>query len=269
MAKSREDYVAANRAAWDSSAGIHRESPGFEALRRGFAERGYSCLDRIITDELLELGVAGKNVAQLCCNNGRELLSVRNLGAALCVGFDQSRPFLEQARELAEAGRIDCRFVETDVYRIPAEFDGGFDIVLITIGVFGWMPDLDGFLAVTARLLRPGGALLVYEQHPVINMFEPWSPADPLKPVESYFRAEPFEEQGPILYDTTDRPGGETRYWFVHTLSDVITACLNQGLRIDRFREFPHNISSVEFDIYDDQPAQLPQSYILVARKAE
>ena len=42
---------------------------------------------------LMDIGVAGKRVIQLCCNDGRELLSVRHLGAAYCVGVDQSRPF--------------------------------------------------------------------------------------------------------------------------------------------------------------------------------
>jgi len=267
MSRSQDDYVAANRAAWDASADHHRRSETFAGLREGFARGGFSCLDEVATDALVAIGVAGRDVGQLCCNNGREILSVKNLGADRCVGFDQSGPFIDQARELAAGGGIDCRFVETDVYRIPAEFDGAFDIVLVTIGVFGWMPDLAGFLSVVQRLLRPGGAFLVYEQHPVMVMFEPWHPTDPLKPSESYFRPEPFEEDGLILYDGADPKGGSTKYWFAHTMADVITACLRQALRIERFSEYPHNISSAEYDIYDGQPAQLPQSYLLVARK--
>ena len=164
MAKSHEDFIAANRAAWDSSAPYHRRSESFEELRRGFAAGGFSCLDGIATERLAGIGVSGKDVAQICCNNGRELLSVKNLGAASCTGFDQSAPFLEQGRELAAAGNIDCRFVETDAYRIGGAFDKAFDVVFVTIGVLGWMPDLGGFLAVAARLLRPSGALFIYEQ---------------------------------------------------------------------------------------------------------
>lgn len=267
MARSRDDYVAANRAAWNDSAGFHRDSADYPGLLSNFAAGGYSCLDQIATGQLMELGIAGKDVAQLCCNNGRELLSIKNLGAATCVGFDQSRPFLEQARELAAMGAIECRFVETDVYAVPSEFDRLFDIVVITIGVFGWMPDLGGFFAVVARLLKPGGALFVYEQHPIMNMFDPNRTSNPHEPSESYFRPDPFEEQEAIVYDGSKPRAGETHYWFVHTLADVITACLNTGFRLHRFREYPHNISSAEFDIYDDRPAQLPQSYVLIARK--
>ena len=126
--------------------------------------------------------------------------------------------------------------------------------------------DLGAFFDVAARLLKPGGALLVYEEHPIMNMFEPGA-ADPLKPVNSYFKAEPFEDVGAIVYDGTQDLPGETQYWFVHKLSDIMTACLERGLAIEHVREYPHNINADEFEIYDGQAAQLPLSYCLVARK--
>ncbi len=266
MAKDRDDYTAANRAAWEASAPYHEEGAEFAGLLEGFAKPGFSCLDAVLTERLMALEVAGKDVAQICCNNGREILSVKSLAAGRCVGFDQSGAFLAQGRRLAEAGGITCDFVAGDVYKIPATYDGAFDIVLITIGVFGWMPELGAFFDVVTRLLKPGGALLVYEEHPIMNMFEPGA-ADPLKPVNSYFKAEPFEDTGAIVYDGTQDLPGETQYWFVHKLSDIMTACLERGLAIKHVREYPHNISSAEFEIYDGQDAQLPLSYILVARK--
>jgi len=270
VAKDRDDYTAANRAAWEASAPYHEEGAEFAALLEGFAKPGFSCLDAVLTERLMALEVAGKDVAQICCNNGREILSVKNLAAGRCVGFDQSAAFLAQARRLAEAGGITCDFVEGDVYKIaeasPGAYDGAFDIVLITIGVFGWMPELGAFFDVVTRLLRPGGALLVYEEHPIMNMFEPGA-ADPLKPVNSYFKAKPFEDTGAIVYDGTQDLPGETQYWFVHKLSDVMSACLERGLAIEHVREYAHNINADEFEIYKDQEAQLPLSYMLVARK--
>ncbi|MDX1575391.1 MAG: hypothetical protein R3285_04305, partial [Kiloniellales bacterium] len=66
MAKRRDDYTAANRAAWDASARYHEAGAEFAALLAGFAEPGFSCLDDILTERLGVLGVAGKDVAQLC-----------------------------------------------------------------------------------------------------------------------------------------------------------------------------------------------------------
>ena len=129
----RKDFTEANRVAWDEAAPLHR-GQNHDDLLSAFQASDYSCLDEIETARLLNLGVAGKDVAQLCCNNGCEVLSVKNLGAARCVGFDQSEGFIEQARELAAAGSIDCEFVCTDIYDIDAAYDADFDIVTVTIG---------------------------------------------------------------------------------------------------------------------------------------
>jgi SAM-dependent methyltransferase len=68
---------------------------------------------------------------------------------------------------------LDCQFVEGDIYQTAPEFDSAFDLVVITIGVLGWMPELGKFFDVAVRLLRPGGQLFIHEQHPITNMLEP------------------------------------------------------------------------------------------------
>ena len=68
------------------------------ALREEFRRPGFSCLDAVAGERLQALGLAGKSVAQLCCNNGREILSIESLGADPCVGFDQSAAFLAQVQ---------------------------------------------------------------------------------------------------------------------------------------------------------------------------
>ncbi len=101
----RKNFTDANREAWDEAAPLHR-GQNMESLLAAFRTPGYSCLDEIETERIQALGVAGKDVAQLCCNNGRELLSVKNMGAARCVGFDGAKGFIEQARE---ANAMLCR----------------------------------------------------------------------------------------------------------------------------------------------------------------
>lgn len=267
---SHREAVDAAKRAWDASAPIHRESRSFRELLEGVRDPGFSCLDTVLHAELVRIGVEDATIAQLCCNNGRELLSVGNMGARSVVGFDQSAVFLDQARELARAaGRPaeTCRFVEADIHAMPTDDDGTCDLVLVTIGVFGWLPEPTPLFQAAAQLLSPGGALVVYEQHPVMNMMDPYEGSDPHRLAFSYFQAEPFREQGPILY-TADAPSNEgpVHYWFVHTMGDIVTACLETGFTLERFREYPHNISSDAFDVYDGQEAQLPQSYLLSAR---
>ena len=98
---SAQEAIASNRNAWDESAGLHKDTATWAALLDSVAEPDFSCLDPTITTLLQEVGVVGKDVVQLCCNNGRESLSLYGLGARSVVGVDQSRAFLEQARELA------------------------------------------------------------------------------------------------------------------------------------------------------------------------
>ena len=266
MTLQRDDYTAASRDAWNDSARHHREGADWKKLTTGFAQPGYSCLDAVETALLGEFGVAGLDVAQICCNNARELLSVRNMGAARCVGFDQSGEFLQQGRELAALAGQEIELVCSDIYKIGPEFDGAFDRVLITIGVFGWMPDLKTFMDLPARLLKPGGCMVVHEEHPVVNMFDPVHER-PFEPVLDYFRPEPLKEEGAIVYDGGSHETEAAHFWFFHTLGDVMTAALHSGLSLERFDEYPDNISTVEYDIYQERENTMPMSYTMVWRK--
>ncbi len=267
MTEEPKDAVAANREAWNRAAEHHKAHAQYKRLLEGFAMPGFSCLDETETALWHKLGVGGKAVAQLCCNNGREILSVKNLGAATCVGFDQASEFLAQGRELAGVAGLDCDFVEGDVLEIPARWDARFDIVFVTIGVFGWLPDLQAFVNVVARLLKPGGAFFAYEEHPIMNMFEP-ERDDPMRPANSYFKAEPFEEAVSLDYWGDAQYDAPLHYWFVHKLSDIVMACLEAGLTLEHLREYAHNVNAEAFAVFEKQDAQLPLSFSLIARKA-
>jgi ubiquinone/menaquinone biosynthesis C-methylase UbiE len=260
----RQDYTDANREAWDQAAPVHARQKLDELLPR-FAEPGHSCLDAIETAILEGIGIAGKAVAQLCCNNGRELLSVKNLGAGRCVGFDASPAFIDQARRLAAAGAIDCSFVATDAYAIGSEHDARFDLVTITVGVLGWMPDLEAFLSIAARLLRGGGRLFIYEAHPVLGMFEPGDP-EPLALRHSYFRREPFRDTSGLDYWSRQTYDSKPMYWFQHTLAAVIGGCIAQGLAIESFAEYEFDNTN-NFGAIENQTIRPPMTYTLVARR--
>jgi len=262
----RDDYTAANREAWNEAAPIHARRT-FDQLLADFRRPGHSCLEALETETLCKIGIAGKAVAQVCCNNGRELLSIKNLGAGRCVGFDISEDFIAQARRLAEAGGIEAEFLATDVYRIPARFDASFDLAIITIGVLGWMPDLAGFFAAVARLLKPGGLLFIHEQHPIMGMFEPGDPEPQPKLRHSYFKADPFRDETGLDYWGHETYKSKPTYWFQHKLSDIITACLGNGLALEAFTERDRDISGI-FGNVTAQPILPPLSYSLVVRKA-
>jgi ubiquinone/menaquinone biosynthesis C-methylase UbiE len=261
-----KDYIEANRQSWDEAAPIHAEQK-LAALIEGFRKPGYSCLDEVETAILEKIGVKGKAVAQLCCNNGREILSVVNMGAARGVGFDISDAFLDQGRQMAAAGNIAGTFVQGSVYDIPREHDGQFDLVTVTIGALGWLPDVDGFIAVAARLLKPGGHLFMYEMHPVLILFEPNDGSLPLIVRYSYFTKEPFRSDDGLDYWSGKQYQAKPNFWFHHKLSDIIGGCLDRGLALEHFREYDFDISNAyaPLEKHEKRP---PLCFTLVARKA-
>ena len=149
----RSDYTEANRLAWNETAELHGESQ-LPRLLESFRDPAFSTLDAIEEEVFEAIGLSGKRVAQLSCNNGRELLSVLRAGAASGVGFDISDVYIDQGRQLAAAAGLEARvtFVRSDVYHIPSDYDGGFDLVYVTVGAIGWLPDLNRYFGVVARL---------------------------------------------------------------------------------------------------------------------
>ncbi len=262
---TKDEIVAANRESWNEAAAHHREHDQWASLLKGFAEPGFSVLDATMTARLQAIGLEGKAVAQLCCNNARELLSIKNLGSASATGFDFAQEFLDQGRELAAAGGIEADFVQGDINEIPADYDGRFDLAVVTIGVFGWMPDLAQFFATARRILKPGGRLFIYEDHPILNMYDDRDSGGPPQPDESYFRSEPYRTDTGLDYWAEKDYAAKPNYWIFHKMSDVIMALVNTGFAIEDFEEFPHNIGTRGH--MENQPHQLPLSYVLVGRK--
>lgn len=264
MSLSTDAIVAANRRSWNEAAQRHRAHAQYARLLEGFATPGFSVLDATLTQRLLGLGLTGTAVAQLCCNNARELLSVKNLGAAAVTGFDFAGAFLEQARELAASGGLEAEFVETELAKIPESYNERFDLTLVTIGVLGWMPDLSAFFATARRLLKPGGHLVIYEEHPILNMYDDRDRGGVPQPDESYFRSEPYRSDSGLDYWAKADYAAEPCYWTFHKMSDVIMGLVRTGFALEDFEEFPHDIGTRPH--FENRPQQLPLSYILVGR---
>lgn len=263
--ENTKKITTANREAWEEAAPNHGKQNQQQLIEQ-FSQPGFVGLDEIETACLEKLGVAGKDVAQICCNNGRELLSVKNMGAARCVGFDGAQGFVDQARELAGAGGLDVEFVCTDIYDLGDEYAANFDIVTITIGVLSWMPDLKGFMAVVEKLIRPGGALFIYEQHPVLEMIEPGEAGVPLVWELSYFNKEPYVETDGLDYYSGEKYDAKPATSFSHTLSEIIMAGIGNDLAVEHFEEFPHHISNTWWNV-EASDIGLPMCYTMIFRK--
>jgi SAM-dependent methyltransferase len=262
-------YTEANREAWNEVAPLHQKARKID-LKAEFRKAGFSTLDEFETRKLRELGIEGKRVAQLCCNNGRETLSLVSLGATSAVGFDISDAAIEEARKLAEISGLDCSFVRTDVYDIGDEYSDEFDLVYITIGSLYWLPDLDRFFGIVSRILTEDGTLMLYDSHPFLNMFEtPGDPGydhgNPLKVVYPYFKKDPWTDTSGLDYLGGIQYEGKENYGFPHTLSEVFNAIVRSGIQIVELTEYPHDVSVCYKHL--EPKGELPLSYILIGRK--
>ncbi|MCH4879939.1 class I SAM-dependent methyltransferase [Pseudomonas sp. TMW22090] len=263
---TKETAIASNREAWNDSARHHRDNPEWPALLSAVEHNDFSCLDTTLHMLLEQVGVAGKDLVQVGCNNGRESLSLFALGARSVVGIDQSAAFLDQARELGARSPHPAQFIEADIHHLPSDLHNRFDVALVTIGVLNWMPDIGEFFRHVARILKTGGALVIYETHPFLEMFDPEA-SDPYRLDSSYFRSEPFVQTQPIVYAGKVEQQSAASYWFIHTLGDIFTGALDAGLAISHFKEYPHSNREELYDRYEQQSAQLPMCFTWVAVK--
>lgn len=259
-----DDFVQANRAMWNETADVHADHYLAALLERVKAP-DFSTFDEVEKHIFSRLGLTDKAVIQLSCNNGRELISVKKAGAAYCLGVDISDKFIAQAKALQQASGVEVDFLRSDVYELPESLNTRFDLVYVTIGALGWLPDLARYLKIVAALLKPGGQVFIYEMHPMLDMFDASSG---LEVKHSYFRTDPyFEESAPDYLDTSKIVAAKS-YWFHYKLSDLLGGLLHNGLQLEFFEEYPHDISEVfkSFEAFAKKP---PLCYALVAQKRQ
>jgi SAM-dependent methyltransferase len=265
-----KDYAERNREAWNQATLVHQQQRAVD-LEEAVQSATFSTLDAIERAVFDSITVDGKAVAQLCCNNGRELISVLKLGAQRGVGFDIADEAIKEAQRLGSLANVNCDFVRTNVYDIDEGYSNQFDIVYITIGALCWMDDLSRFFLIASRLLKKGGHVFLYDTHPFVNnMFplpgeEAHDPDNELKLAYSYFRLEPFVDTNGLDYVGNTMYESKPTYSFAHTLSTIFAGLLENGLMIREFKEFPHD-RSTSFKLLEKYQL-LPMCFTLLAQK--
>ena len=268
--------LEANRLNWNERTPIHAASTFYDVAA---FKRGANALNDV---ERREVGdVAGKSLLHLQCHFGLDTMSWARLGAS-ATGLDFSDEAIALARDLnAELG-LGARFVQANVYDAPAAVAERFDVVYTGKGALCWLPDLDGWAKVVARLLKPGGVLYLMDTHPFLDVFEParqdaaCSGPEDLRFCYGYFP----NGEGRFF------PGGEPSYagsealasgaycWW-HSVEEIIGAVLGAGLALEFLREFAQSFYRVVPGMvrgddgwwrFRDHNERLPQTFSLRAR---
>jgi SAM-dependent methyltransferase len=228
-----DEHAKTNLARWNELVGVHLHAP--ETYDLSDLRAGGTSLKQI---EIGEVGdVRGKRLLHLQCHFGMDTISWARAGAK-AVGVDFSPKAIEAARELnAELG-AEAEFVCSDVYELPDQLDGLFDVVFTSYGVLYWLSDLGKWAEIVDRFLAPGGFFYIVELHPFgMTLSEEGG---------RLLVTEPYFDVGPVAYEEdgsyADRAAAvENRlsYEWQHPLADVVDALIANGLRIDFLHEFP------------------------------
>jgi SAM-dependent methyltransferase len=208
------------------------------------------------------------------------------------TGVDISDEAIGYAQRLSAESGIAGEFVRSDVYDFLDEAAAAgrtWDVAFMSYGAYIWLSDLPRYMRGVARLLAPGGQLVLIEFHPAIQTLdEKWAADGP------YFGGSaPLSGSGIQDYVADSGEGlvpwgksaGVTAFvnphgchQFNHALAEVVTAVLEAGLTLESLREYPYSNGCKLFDDMIELPGrrfvpppgrpQLPQMFSLTARRA-
>lgn len=247
-------YLKANKKWWNNVTPIHSSSKLYDLT--GF-KKGKSHLDSVE----LELGnVKGKELLHLMCHFGMGTLSWARLGAN-ATGVDLSDSSIKLAKKLSKEIRTPAKFICSDIYDLPKVLNKKYDIIFTSYGVLCWLSNIKKWAKLVNHFLKPGGTFYIAEVHPFTNIL-----SCDFKLFYKYFKKGPYIDDSSGTYTDWEAPVKGITYEWSYTISDVINALIDEGLKIEFVKEFP-------FTMYDQFPGFMEQNekgqYLLKDKKIQ
>ena len=221
------EYFEANKDLWNQRTAVHKNSAFYDLA-------GFKAGTNVLTPiELNEIGdVKGKTLLHLQCHFGMDTMSFSRMGAK-CTGVDLSDDAIKLANEINDELKLDAKFVCCNVYDTSAFVKEQFDIVFTSYGTVGWLPDLDPWAKVIAEKLKTGGFFYMAEFHPVVWMFD-----DDFTHIKYHYDNKELivMEDQPTYTEDKNEISGKV-YSCSHSISELLNALINAGLKIEFFNE--------------------------------
>ncbi len=224
------NYKDINRKLWNARTKVHVHSKFYDVP--GFI-KGNNPLNAIELDLLGD--ISGKKILHLQCHFGMDTLQLARMGAHV-TGVDLSDEAIREAKNLAKESGLEANFICCDVLELEHHLQDEFDIVFTSYGTIGWLPYLDRWASVIHHFLKPGGTFVFAEFHPVVWMFD----EDFTFIQYSYFNKGMIEEEMEGTYTDGEMEKLHSLTWN-HSISDVLTALLDEQLHLQTFREFDYS----------------------------
>jgi SAM-dependent methyltransferase len=174
-----------------------------------------------------------KRVLHLLCSTGEATAALAELGA-VATGLDPRQALLEEARERWPK----ILWIAGDLNDIPRGLGRRkFDLVYSGEGVLDRVDDLNRWAAGIASVLKPGGELLVFDDHPVAECVD-----GVLRWQTSYFRD----------------PADPNKLWRV---GQIVSALVRAGIDVRALEEYPGGTSRRGHD------KRIPATFLLYGRR--
>lgn len=228
MSRTTVGFHETNRRRWNSMSAWWQE----RVDRAGVWQRCAKRPSLVLTGEELRLigRIRGKRVCVLGSGDNKVVFALAGMGARV-TSVDISEAQLATAATRADSLGLHVRFVRADVTRLPRRLPGQpFDLVYTGGHVAVWVSDLWKFYAQAARILRPGGRLIVSEYHPFRR---PWK-EDPKRRYRGLVVERSYLDHRPQRYG---KGAGQRSVEFMWTVSDYFNAIIDGGIRVDHFSE--------------------------------
>ena len=119
--------------------------------------------ERVAHPILRELAEPGRRALDAACGTGRQASLLHSLGCTT-VGVDRSEAMIAVAREKLP----EVRFEIGDVEHVPFD-DESFDLAVVSLALCH-LSDPGDAVTELARVLRPGGTLVITNPHPFGGM---------------------------------------------------------------------------------------------------
>jgi ubiquinone/menaquinone biosynthesis C-methylase UbiE len=189
---------------------------------------------------LLELR-PGERALDLACGQGVLSRALFKQGAEV-TGVDSSPRLLQMARQRSPRG---IRYLQADARALNGLADASFDAIACALAIQNIDP-LEPVLSGCARLLRPGGRLVLVMNHPTFRIPRQsrwgWDEARRLmyRAVDRYL--------SPLRIPIDTRPfkaPGQFTWTYHRPLQDYVKALTSAGLLVDALEEWPSDRKSV------------------------
>lgn len=250
-----KNYEEINKKWWNSVTPIHSRS---KLYNLSAFKKGKSSLEKVETDELKN--VKGKTMLHLMCHFGMDTLSWTRKGA-IATGVDFSDESISLAKKLSKEIHTPATFICSDIYTLPKALDEKFDIVFTSYGILCWLKDIKKWAKLISHFLKKDGTFYIVELHPFTNIL-----SYDFKLYYEYFKKGPYIDDSSGTYTDWEEDIKGVTYEWSYTLSDVINALIDVGLKIEFVHEFP-------FTMYDQFPGFMEKKrtgeYVLKNKKIQ